>query len=224
MEIVIGRDRESSKLQVTVGKQTKTFGAAGSVPHSVSRETHCSLTLNDDGTYQVKNLKAQNVTYVNGVPVESKRVTEKDAIELGADRYLLDWEYVTNLIPKVADIRPLKKIWDNFNEEKKRIRNKQKNIGLLSRVPIMFSMVGGLLSALMPGILTFSFTIIAVLIMFYGFYRSATDKSADELEDLSNKLQHDYSCPCCKRYLGQPYDQLMLMDSCPYCRAMFRKK
>jgi len=222
MEIIIGRDADTSKLKITVEKQSKLFGAKGSVPSSVSRQ-HISMEFNADDTYTIKNMNARNKTYVNGIQVESKTVTAKDSVELGADRYLLDWEFITSLRPKVADIRPLKKVWDNYNGEKKRIRNKQKNIGLLSRVPIMFSMVGGLLSALMPGILTFSFTIIAVLIMFYGFYRSATDKSADELEDLSSRLQHDYSCPCCKRYLGQPYDQLLLMDSCPYCRAMFRK-
>jgi hypothetical protein len=222
MELIIGRDADTSKLRISVGQQSKLFGTNGSVPSSVSRQ-HLSVTINADDTYIIKNLNARNMTCVNGIQVESKTVTAKDSVELGADSYLLEWEFITSLKPKVADIRPLKKVWDNFIEEKKRIRNKQKNIGLLSRVPIMFSMVGGLLSALMPGVLTFSFTIIAVLIMFYGFYCSATDKSADELEDLSNKLQHDYSCPCCKRYLGQPYDQLLLMDSCPYCKAMFRK-
>lgn len=222
MDIIIGREPDTSKLQISVGQQSKLFGSKGSVPKSVSRE-HLSMTFNADGTYIIKNLNAMNSTFVNGVQVESKAVTTKDSVEMGADRYLLDWDFVTSLKPKVADIRPLKTVWDNYNAEKKRIRNKQKNIGLLSRVPIMFSMVGGLLSALMPGILTFSFTIIAVLIMFYGFYRSATDKSADELEEISNKLQHDYSCPSCKRYLGQPYEQLLLMDNCPYCRAMFRK-
>lgn len=222
MEIIIGRDADTSKLRIAVGQQSKLFGTNGSVPPSVSRQ-HLSVTFNADDTYTVKNLNAKNVTHVNGVQVESKTVTTKDSIELGADRYMLDWNFITSLKPKVADIRPLKQVWDDFNKEKKRIRDKQKFIGLLARVPIMFSMVGGLLSALMPGLITFSFTIIAAVVMFYGFYRSATDKSADELEELNTKMQHDYSCPCCKRYLGQPYEQLLLMDNCPYCRAMFRK-
>ena len=188
MEIIIGRDADTSKLRISVGQQSKLFGTNGSVPKSVSRE-HLSVAINADDTFTIKNLNARNTTYVNGAQMETKKtITVKDSIELGADRYLLDWGIVTSLKPKVADIRPLKKVWDNYNEEKKRIRNKQKNIGLLSRVPIMFSMVGGLLSALMPGILTYSFTVIAVIIMFYGFYRSAVDKSADELEELTNKL------------------------------------
>jgi len=222
MEIIIGRDPETSKLRLAVGQQSKLFGANGSVPQSVSRQ-HLSMTINADDTYAIKNLNAMNVTYVNSVQVENKTVSEKDSVELGSDRYLLDWSFITSLKPKVADIRPLKKVWENFNNDKKRIREKQKNIGLLSSTPIMFTMMGGLLSALMPGIITISLTVIAALIMFYGFYLRAKDRSADELEELSTKLQHDYSCPCCKRFLAHPYDQLLLMDSCPHCKAMFRK-
>ena len=108
MEFIIGRDAESSQLKISADKQSKLFGAKGSVPGSVSRQ-HCSLTINADNTYLVKNIKAQNATYVNGVAVESKVVKEGDSIELGVDHYMLDWSFVNEMKPKMADIRPLKK-------------------------------------------------------------------------------------------------------------------
>ena len=222
MELIIGRDAESSQLKISADKQSKLFGAKGSVPGSVSRQ-HCSLTINADNTYLVKNIKAQNATYVNGVAVESKVVKEGDSIELGVDHYMLEWSFVNEMKPKMADIRPLKKVWEDYNLEKKRIREKQKTVGLLASVPMGISMFGGLVTAIIPGIFTIAFTAIAFLIMLYGLYRRATDKSAEELEELNTKMQRDYSCPNCRRYLGQPFEQLMLMDNCPYCRTMFRK-
>ena len=63
MEIIIGRDTETSKLSVTIGQQKVLTGTEGSVPKSVSR-AHCKVVINADGTYEVRNMKAQNVTYL----------------------------------------------------------------------------------------------------------------------------------------------------------------
>ena len=90
MEIIIGRDEETSKLSVAIGQQRGVVGKQSSVPKSVSRQ-HCSITINANNTFELKNLKAQNVTYVNGIPIERKRVTENDVIELGEDHFLLEW-------------------------------------------------------------------------------------------------------------------------------------
>jgi DNA-directed RNA polymerase subunit RPC12/RpoP len=222
MEIILGRDRDTSRFKATVGQQSKLFGANGSVPISVSRQ-HCSLEVKADGGFCVKNLNAENATYVNGVQVESKNVTVKDVVELGSDHYLLNWEYVEGLVPKIVDIRPLKKVMDNFKKEKKAIADRQKNNALLARVPIAFTMLGGLLAAIIPGPITICLTIVAFIITLYGIYKQKDDKSSEELEELQNKLMHDYSCPNCGRYLAQPYEQLELMDNCPYCRVMFKK-
>jgi len=229
MDIIIGRDRENSRLQLTVGKQTKMFGAVGSVPQSVSRETHCSLTLNDDGSYQVKNLKAQNVTYVNGVPVESKRVTEKDVIELGADHFLLEWTFVNEVKPKVADIRHLQTIWEDFDRENDQLTNKERRfsalrsgLGILSMGAIALGVFmgrenAGLLYMLMYG---------AAIVLSIGFFiKSVIDASGipKKRKELTNQYKRDYSCPSCGRFLQQPWDQLKLIDSCPFCKTKFIK-
>jgi hypothetical protein len=56
MELIIGRDASTSQLRITMGQQSKTFGVAGSVPMTVSRQ-HCSLTINPDGSYSNGSLK-----------------------------------------------------------------------------------------------------------------------------------------------------------------------
>lgn len=81
MELIIGRDASTSQLRITMGQQSKTFGVAGSVPMTVSRQ-HCSLTINPDGSYRITNLKPQNVTFVNEVEIMAKTIMEKDKMEL----------------------------------------------------------------------------------------------------------------------------------------------
>lgn len=53
MGLIIGRDASTSQLRITMGQQSKTFGGAGSVPMTVSRQ-HCSLTINPDGSYRIR--------------------------------------------------------------------------------------------------------------------------------------------------------------------------
>ena len=63
------------------------------VPDSVSRckvaegSAHCKLEIDVAGSVRLINLKAANLTYVNGVAVESKKVSESDNIALGREKY-----------------------------------------------------------------------------------------------------------------------------------------
>ena len=56
----------------------------------VSRN-HASLQPVGAGKWQIKNLNERNVTFVNGIVVESKMISESDKIELGNSHYLFPW-------------------------------------------------------------------------------------------------------------------------------------
>jgi hypothetical protein len=104
MEIIIGRKPETNQLKITIGKQAKVCGTENSVPNSVSR-THFSLTAIEGGGFTLKNLNPANETFVNGVSVESKQVTQLDKIELGSSRYVFDWGLIAEVSPVLIDIR-----------------------------------------------------------------------------------------------------------------------
>ena len=229
MEVIIGRDPETSRLRMSVaGHQSKLFGTNGSVPTSVSRQ-HCSIVINADNTYRVRNLKAQNVTFVNGTPVESKQVTEKDTIELGADHFVLEWSDIQELKPKIVDIRPLKKVWEDYNKKvlnmtvkERRANSLRAGTGLLTMGAIAVGFIlgreeAGALYAILYGA--------AIMLTLAFFVKSLIDASKlpKEKQKMTEKFQHDYTCPNCGRFFGQPYDQLKLYDGCPYCKTMFRK-
>ncbi len=117
MELIIGRDANSQQLQIFTASQTKSFGVQGSVPMTVSRQ-HCKLTIDSNGSMRIHNLKMENETFVNGISIQNRQVTEKDKVELGHNRYVLDWNFVKAMVPATADIRPLKKIWDEYDKHR----------------------------------------------------------------------------------------------------------
>ena len=225
MELIIGRDGATAKLKVVDGTQVKLYGEAASVPVDVSRQ-HCQLIAIDDNTFVIKNIKAANVTWVNGIEIQTKRITRDDKVQLGQSRYLLPLnEILEQIKPNIVDITPLKAIWEKYNSSTLAIRKRQQTNNLLARIPIFMTMLGGVLIALSEAIRPYSitFTVIALLIMAYGFYRQATDRAIDKQEQLKKQFQRDYVCPKCGRFMGfVDYDLLHQNNNCPGCKAKYK--
>lgn len=226
MEIIIGRDQQTRQLCIIKDGNSRLYGQPGSVPMDVSRQ-HISLQPVGSGKWQIKNLNERNVTFVNGIAVESKTITEKDKVELGNSHYLFRWDTLQEPKVETIDIRPLKRIWDEYNNANIEIRKRQKNIGLLASIPIGITMLGGLLSGIASDELkpyAYVFTAIALVVMLYGFYRRFTDNSIEEQEDIKKTFQRKYVCPKCGHFMGfTDYDILIQNDACPYCKTKFKK-
>jgi len=226
-EIIIGRDPNTAQLRIEADGKIVRYGAADSVPKSVSRR-HCSITVDDDGKMAVKNLNDENETFVNGRSVESKGVEEGDRIEFGDGKYVLDWKAVRSVVPAVADIRPLKKIWDEYQEQLLEQQIKERKFGTLRSATGLITMVAIALS-LFTGRDSSVYLILygAAIVISFAFTVKAYRESANaprRMRELNNNFQKRYVCPKCGHFLNmQAYDVLKQNDSCPYCRAKFRK-
>jgi len=228
MEVIIGRDQHSRRLTVIRDGKTQMTGQPNSVPMDVSRQ-HASFRLLNKSTWEITNLNPRNMTFVNGMQVEKKVIYETDKVELGASHYLVDWNVVRG--PKVdyVDIRPLKSVWEEFNQANIDIRKRQKNNGLLASVPMGFTMLGGVIGIipdLNPMIKQGAgfLAVIAFLILIYGLYKRFTDNSIEEQEEIKKWFQQSYTCPKCKHFMGnEPYDVLIQNEGCRYCKAKFIK-
>lgn len=225
MEIIIGRNQQTRQLNIIKDGVERAYGQPNSVPTDVSRH-HLSLQPTGAGKWIVKNMNERNVTFVNGIAIESKTISESDKIELGNSHYLFHWDALQEKV-ETADIRQLKRVWDEYNSANIEIRKRQKNIGLLSSIPIGITMLGGLLSGIAPDDLkpyAYVFTAIALIVMLYGFYRRFTDNSIEEQEEIKKTFQRKYVCPKCGHFMGfQDYDILTQSDACPYCKTKYRK-
>ena len=225
MEIIVGRNQQTRQLNVIKDGVERVYGQPNSVPTDVSRH-HLSLQPAGAGKWQVKNLNERNVTFVNGIAIESKTVSESDKIELGNSHYLFSWSALQEPKVETVDIRSLKVVWDNYQQNEIEIRNRQKNTGLWASVPLGFSMLGGLIAGVAPEIreVALLFTGIAFVLFLYGLYRRSQDNSTVELKANQEEFDSKWVCPKCGRPLtAKNYTVLSKLDGCPYCKTKFKK-
>ena len=222
MEIIIGRDAESGKLRINADGSDTLYGNAGSVPQSVSPQ-HCRLTVSDEGL-RLHNLDINNYTYINGQAVEMKTITNDCRIELGADRYRLYWKALQSVMP--ADIRPLKTVWDAFEQGNIDLQIAERKFNTLRSATGLITMVAIALSIATGGksvwyIVLYALAILVSLAFFIKAYRDAS-KVPQQRQELNRQFQRDYICPHCGHFLGnQSYDILTQNQGCPYCKTKF---
>ena len=233
MELIIGRDPTTSKLRVVDGNTgaAKLYGNAGCVPKDVSRQ-HCEIKISDDGRISIKNLKAENITYVNGLEVLAKNISETDTVQIGHSKFAVDLPMILkDLIPKVVDIRPLEKVWNDYNEKVRKLKIEQGRLNALSRVSGIFSMLAIASGLLLKGqdnylyywlygaaiLLTVGFTVVS--------YVNAS-RIPQKLEELDEQFMRDYVCPNpeCHRFLGKIHYSVLSQNSCcQFCKVKYRK-
>ena len=262
-EIFVGRESGTDRLLVylSINGQVKAFqlGNHRSVPKSVSRaipnqnKAHLSIKIDNNGNFIVTNLKPENVTFVNGSQIVSKRISENDKVELGADHYQLPLKIliqsVLKLFPSVEpnpvpkpevktfNISHLEKVWNDYHESDLAIKDKQHKMGLQQRIPIFFTIGSGALTSVAWSlgwgewirIVSICLTGIGLLLMIYFFIQSSNFNPVREADKLREDFQSKYICPNpeCKRFLGN-YSYSMMKNQfkmeCPFCKSKFEEK
>lgn len=226
MDIIIGRNATTRQLSIIKNGKTTNYGVAGSVPMDVSRQ-HISLQFLGAGKWQLKNLNARNVTYVNRIAVESKAVCESDSVELGQSKYLLQWSALSEPKVETVDIRPLKRIWEEYDEQRiehqiaeRKFNAARSATGIITMLAIACSIILGhgpayiVLYAVAIGI-SVAFTIKA--------YQKSSEVPKMQRE-MNKDFQQRYVCPKCGHFMGfQDYDVLTQNDACPYCKTKYKK-
>lgn len=240
-EIFVGREPQRHRLLIafTDDGQIKkiAIGKEGSVPNSVScckpeeQIAHCKIAMDQDDVMSIHNLKPQNVTYVNDVEIVAKGISAQCKVALGNDQYLVDVNEVLDAVRSVLgySIKHLEEVWEKYDEDLYRLQKQQKRLGLIKSFYMPCTVISGLaglafkyigLDAHTTEIVSMVMYIIAAIVLFYGLYKTATDKSLEERKALDRKFQEDYVCPSCKHFLGfQAYRILRQNDCCPYKRC-----
>lgn len=226
--VIIGRDHQTNQLYRKVNGKAQLIKQDKAVPNSVGKE-HVSLTITDDGKMILKNLNVQNYTYVNMVGIESKLIKEGDRIELGTEHYVLDWLVIKSFMPKFADIRPLRKVWEDYQKEQDDFQIKQTRSGILKGATGILTMAsiavgrfsndgGGSLSMLLYVI----GGIMAVAFIFISW--NAAAKTPQQKRDMTDAFTKKYVCPNCGHFMGMSsYDILCQDTKCRYCQAIYKK-
>lgn len=227
MEIIIGRNPNTRQLAIVKdGKQT-LYGATNSVPMDVSRH-HLSLQPAEDGKWLVKNLNERNVTFVNGIAIESKTISEKDKIELGNSHYLFSWTALQEPKVETIDIRPLKQIWEEYDKGNLAldIAERKFNVirsatGIISMSAIACAFIFGQGSTLQMVLYGLA---IGISVIFFVIAHNKAAEVPLKRREIKDEFERQWICPKCKRPLNfRSYTILEQNDACQYCKTKFKK-
>lgn len=256
--ILIGREVDGTHLMALTldnncGKPTKTY-IGDNVSTSVTRLRlvdnnrwigHCKIDIANDGSMRISNIKAENITRVNGNGVASRAITWNDNITLGSGGYQLDMTKVRKLIQNInggsggktldnlateaKSIKHLEYVWKQYDEDKHTLLKKNRSINLLKSSASIFTVPVIALSGFMSskGIDGASFlwiiSAIGAVITVYGWYQSYKFDISVETEELNERLKQNYCCPHCSLPLTAMGEYAMLSGKvnitkkCPHC-------
>lgn len=253
--ILVGKEPGNGRLFVSVKingqPKTAAIGEMNSVPNSVSRckpaenTAHCKIEIDGNGNLIVTNLKPQNVTYVNGAEIVSKKVKPNGMIELGKDRYSVSVNTIIETASKIVgvtvppplkefNIKPLKKVWDNYHDENIKIKKRGQELGAAQSFTPILTLGSTAISAIAAPLgfadvcyVTIPLIIIGVFLMIRNYNKRKNDTSIEDGERLLEEFQHKYVCPNpdCKHFLGmQSYIVLRQTKKCPWCGCTYVEK
>ena len=196
------------------------------MPMDVSRH-HISLQPAGNGKWQIKNLNERNVTFVNGIAVESKTISEQDKIELGNSHYLFQWDALQEPKEETVDIRPLKRIWDDYDSKRLELQIAERKfnaarsaVGIVTMLAIACSFILGH----GPVYLVLYAVAIGISIVFAVQAYNKSEEVPMRQKDMNKDFQRRYVCPKCGHFMGfQDYDILTQSDACPYCKTKYQK-
>lgn len=239
--ILIGRDPQTPRLLAAIavdGKMKSVVVDDSAIPTSISRiqqgvgAAHCKITIDADGEATITNLKDANITTVNGMAIISTRITEDSSVTLGKDGYRLDIKRLVAALKKVfvvIDIKPLEKVWNNYEAEIEAIAKAQQKRAQRRMLPMLISVASGLVTTLLGVMGGGLATIIPIpimvvsLVIYIKNYREK-DTSIEDKKRATDKFEDEYICPACKRFVGNiKYKLLVQKGKCPCCGGVFKK-
>lgn len=241
MEIIIGREEGARRLHCIVGGREFNIGQAGLVPMSVSRR-HCKITVNGSNI-NIENIKAQNVTFVDGNQIFSKSITSTSRVQLGEEKFLVPLQQILKLMgvssvnagnagtaPKEAptfSLKPMKAVWEEYDNRRMEIQNnaaksanKQRLQGILSMLGVCIGLIPG-----MDPTLRIIIVVAALSIAIYFFIKGSVGTTVQQqLHDLDDEYAKKYKCPnpACGRPFGTiPYRNIEYNKQCLACGCKY---
>lgn len=256
--IFIGKDASTGRIMISVllnGKNaTALFGANNSVPNSVSRclpdkgMAHLEISISEDGKVIAKNLKEQNVTYIQDSEIISKSISADVEFKLGKDKYPIKLSSILKVGEKIVavsepektqefDISHLEQVWETYHSHNIELQRRSRRQNMQGRIPMFFTMGAGALSSIAFAcgwgenvkVLCIVLTVIGLIIMVYAFLITKNDTSIEDRERFTEEFQDNYICPNpkCGKYLGSYSYKLMKRQysmCCPHCKCKFVEK
>lgn len=244
MEIIIGREEGQHRLHIVSEGKELNIGTPECVPANVSRQ-HCQLLIDANNIITIRNLKERNVTFVDGVQIDQKRITASSQIELGASHYRINLEQILGMVrpghafrqsasqshPQQSQLPtysllPLKEIWEEYDKKRLAIQEDAARRANQQRLQGIVSMLGMTLGFLPVAIELRAICVVAALsLAIYFFVQGQNTESVQkQIHDLDEEYSKKYVCPnpsCGKPFGVAPYHQIKFNKQCFACGCKY---
>jgi hypothetical protein len=212
-------------MTLTVGKDKEQVDILVDEPTVSGR--HCRITMVDDASFIVEDLDSTNYTFLNGVPVKTSRMSNRDQLRLGKFDIDYNWlkgQFNKSMNAKKTDFKKefaeLKSLYEQHKNQLNRIDARyQRNDAILrTAVGIGAPLVAFLLNqnVYVVGVVgTLSLTWILL-------FKKSNLKAQQEKEEASVQFMLKYRCPKCGLEFGNKNWKLIEADgACQKCKAKF---
>ncbi|MDD3875866.1 MAG: FHA domain-containing protein [Bacteroidales bacterium] len=231
-------------LEIKVGR--KVSGAFDiTVPAGFTKTSREHLKIVcENGLITLFDLETSNGTYVNGRRVSKCELKEGDAVLLGSkdtgEAYKLDAKTIAETFKKIEEVcrtdyvrefAIVKKVFEDFNKEINKIRNKSQKKGQLPKIIISVSIGVVLLIVTICDVLPenwgkVQYPLMMIIMAVAGVitFTGNTPDIKDQITELELKYQDKYVCPKCKKpfNLNTHWKKIQKNKECPHgCGAIF---
>jgi hypothetical protein len=184
---------------------------------------------------------SSNGSWVNGIPVRKKQISEADVVMLGDkdNGYRLDFNLIKqkveafknkNRIDFSSEFESLKALYNNYNNASNQIKKKYKSKTSLPQ--ILFSVAGmilffalGQVFDIPPQIGMFFYIAVPTIAVFLFSLKQDSNAMQRELLLTKHGLAKEYVCPKCRKPLNidLPIEILEQEKTCPHkCGAIYK--
>lgn len=230
IEAIIGRQHGTNCLLITIKGKSYPLTGNDVVPKTVS-SSHCKLVVNDQGEWTLSNIKTELDTFVDGMQIQSRRITPDSHVELGYNHFVVDMHKVQDILyqasPKVFSLQPLEKIWKEYDEKKLAMQQKEMKKQSYQRLQSVLSL-SGMIFAIIPQLGIFRWILLGLALLIALFFLISSLRTSNslmmKLRALNEEFEKKYICPNpdCPRFLGyRPYNQLQFDKGCPHCQCKY---
>lgn len=196
---------------------------------TISRK-HCSITLNNDNTLTLKDENSSYGTFVNDIQIIQTQVQPDTIIQLGRSYKVK----VADLLPPeflpipTFSLRPLKSVWEEYNEKKNDIMTRNAKRANLQRLQGLFSsaaMCIGFIESVPMAFRAIFMAIAFILgVVFFILGQKTANSLPLQLEELQAEYSRKYICPnpkCKRPFQLIPYLNIEFTPGCPSCRCKY---
>jgi hypothetical protein len=254
--ILVGKEQGQGRLLVAVQGKAAAIGSPGCVPNCVSRcrptenVAHAKIAIDQNGNITLTNMKDQNVTFVNGSEIASKRINQSNTVELGKDRFSVSIPLVLETAKKIIGVAPkpeptkkkfnikhLEAVYNDYHKKVIERQRKQKKLGILASCSMFFTIGGGAVAAVANKLgmgdtaqdYLWVLPVVGFIVFFISMYMRIKDTSIEDADETNLEYTKRFVCPNpdCGKFLGNmPYELMKTQYSmqCPYCKSEFVEK